>query len=186
MPGMSASSPGTAASASPQTKDSAARPAAEPAPKPFVISIDYGQPHLRGRTLHTDSLVPYDKPWRTGASESTMLTTDVDLLLGGTALPRGKYVLYTIPSRRTWKLIAQKSVGQSAMTYDVANDVARVDLRLTTLSSPLESFTMWLIPSTDPGSPHGELRFAWGGEQLSVNWSVTGAPSPPAAPTTSR
>ena len=183
MPGMAAAmteSLGTI----PRKGDSAVPPESTPerSAKPLVISIDYGQPHLRGRTLHTDSLVPYDKPWRTGASESTTLTTDVDLLLGGTKLPRGKYILYTIPSRGTWKLIVQKSIGQSAMTYDAANDFARLDLRLMPVAVPLESFTMWLVPSLAVGSPHGELRFAWGVEQLSVGWSVTGAPASSPAP----
>ena len=44
--------------------DSVARAAAKPA----IIKIDYGQPHLRGRKLLTDSLVPLDKPWRLGAN----------------------------------------------------------------------------------------------------------------------
>jgi len=29
--------------------------------KNSIIRIEYGQPHLRGRTLHTPDLVPYDK-----------------------------------------------------------------------------------------------------------------------------
>jgi hypothetical protein len=53
--------------------DSAARAAATP----LKIKIDYGQPSLRGRQILTDSLVPYDKPWRTGANALTTLTSDV-------------------------------------------------------------------------------------------------------------
>jgi uncharacterized protein YaiI (UPF0178 family) len=73
--------------------DTAARAAAQPS----RIRIDYGQPHLRGRRLHTDSLVPYDQVWRTGANEATTLTTDVDLVIGGARVPRGRYVLQTVP-----------------------------------------------------------------------------------------
>ena len=151
--------------------DSAARAAASPA----KIRIDYGQPHLRGRKLLTDSLVPYDKPWRTGANGATTLTTDVDLVLGGVRLPKGTYVLQTMPSRAGWKLLVQKEVGQSpmqeAITYDPANDIARVDLRVSTLSAPLESLTFWLIPS--PGaSARGELRLAWGTIALATDWVV--------------
>jgi len=151
--------------------DSAARAAAQPA----TIRIDYGQPHLRGRLLNTDSLVPYDKPWRTGANAATKLTTDVDLLIGGASVPKGSYVLQTLPSRAGWKLLIQKDVEQSptaATSYDPANDVARVDLRQTALPAPLESLTMWLIPSTTPGSPRGELRLAWGTVALATDWSV--------------
>lgn len=152
--------------------DSAARAAAQPA----KIRIDYGQPHLRGRRLLTDSLVPYDKAWRTGANGATMLTTDVDLNIGGASVPKGTYVLQTMPSRAGWKLLIQRDMGQSpmmaAMAYDPANDVARVDLRQTTLTAPLESLTIWLIPSTQPGSPRGELRLAWGTIALATDWSM--------------
>jgi hypothetical protein len=143
----------------------AAAPAA-----PKVIRLDYGQPHLRGRTLHTDSLVPYDVPWRTGANGSTTLRTDVDLTLGGAAIPAGTYVLFTLPTRAGWKLIVQRNEAQSATAYDAKLDVARVDLRRRTLATPLESLTMWVVPSTQPGAARGELRLAWGAEELSVDW----------------
>ena len=167
MAGMSPAAPAPAAAAAP-----AAAQAAAPAAKAQIIRLDYGQPHLRGRALHSDSLVPYDKPWRTGAGGSTTLTSDVDLVLGGAALPKGTYVLYTLPGRAGWKLLVQRSVGQSAMQYTAANDVVRVDLHPTVLPAPLESFTMWLVPSLEPGPARGELRLAWGTELLTTEWSI--------------
>lgn len=160
MPGMTPAPAGAATVATP------------PAPKPMAIRLDYGQPHLRGRALHTDSLVPYDKPWRMGANGSTTLTTDVDMVLGGTPLARGTYVLYTVPSRAGWKLVIQRSVGQSAMQFADSNDVARIPLRHTMLTAPAESLTMWLIPSPDTTVARGELRIAWGTDQLSADWLV--------------
>lgn len=139
--------------------------------RPVTITLDYGQPHLRGRTLHTDSLVPYDKPWRTGANDATTLTTGIDLVLGGAELPAGTYVLYTLPSRAGWKLMIQKSAGQTA-EYDATKDVARIELRSRSLPEPAESLTMWLIPSTAPGKARGELRLAWGNTALFTDWSV--------------
>jgi len=143
-----------------------------PAAAPSVIKIDYGQPHLRGRKLFTDSLVPYEKPWRMGANNSTTLSTDVDLVLGGATVPKGTYVLFALPSRAGWKLAVQKNAGQDEIAYNAANDVVRVDLRRRELSSPIESLTMWLIPSLEPGPARGELRIAWGTEELSVPWTV--------------
>lgn len=143
----------------------------DPAP-PKVIKVDYGQPHLRGRVLHTDSLVPYDRPWRLGANDPTTLTTDVDLVLGSATLAKGTYVLMARPARAGWKLIVQKSVGQMAMPHNPANDVATLDLRRRDLATPLESLTMWLIPSRQPGAPRGELRIAWGTVELSTDWQV--------------
>ena len=152
--------------------DSVARAAA----KPSIIRVDYGQPHLRGRTLFSDSLVPYDKAWRLGANNATVLTTDIDLIIGGEKVPKGTWVLQAMPSRSGWKLLVQKDAGQSpmaaAMTYNPANDIARITLRQTTLATPLESFTVWLIPSRDAGVVHGELRLAWGTVLLATSWSA--------------
>jgi len=148
-----------------------AAPAASPAAPPITIKLDYGQPHLRGRAAHADSFVPYDKPWRTGANDPTTLTTAVDLVVGSATIPAGTYVLYTIPTRGDWKLIIQKSAGQSA-DYDPAHDVARVDMKRRTLAEPVESLTMWLVPSTAPGKGQGELRLAWGPSLLSTTWTL--------------
>lgn len=148
-----------------------APPAAGPTEPPITIKLDYGQPHLRGRTLHTDSLVPYDKPWRAGANDPTTLTTAVDLVVGGAQVPAGTYVLYALPTRGDWKLIIQKSAGQTG-DYNPAHDIARVDLRRRTLAEPVESLTMWLIPSPAPGKAQGELRIAWGLSAVSTTWAV--------------
>ena len=94
-----------------------------------------------------------------------------DLVIGGATIPAGAYVLYTIPTRGDWKLILQKSAGQTA-EYSQTLDVARVDLKRTNLSQPVESLTMWLIPSTAPGKGAGELRIAWGTTSVSTTWSV--------------
>lgn len=151
--------------------DSVARAAA----KPSLIRIDYGQPHLRGRKLLTDSLVPYDKPWRTGANAATTITTDVDIILGGKPLAKGKYVIQTLPTRTGWKLLIQKEAATPTPAdapYNPANDLARIDLRQTVLAAPLESLTMWLVPSRQPGVPQGELVIAWGTISLSTAWSI--------------
>ena len=140
--------------------------------KPMSIKVDYGQPHLRGRALFTDSLLPYDKPWRTGANAATRLTTDVDLVLGGTTLPRGTYVLFTQPSRAGWKLIVQKNATTPEVTYDAANDIARVNLRARMLAEPIESLSIALIPAVGAGAAHGELRISWGTFVASTDWSV--------------
>lgn len=153
--------------------DSAARAAA----KPSLVRIDYGQPHLRGRALGTDSLVPYDKPWRLGSNGATMLTTDVDLVLGSATIPKGSWVLQALPSRTGWKLLVQRveasqTAMAAAMTYDPTKDFAKIDLRQSALATPLESLSIWLIPSRDAGPPHGELRLAWGTVALATTWAV--------------
>jgi hypothetical protein len=143
---------------------------------PAVVRIDYGQPHLRGRQLHVGDLVPYDEPWRLGANAATTLTTEVDLVIGGATVPQGTYVLRALPSRTAWTLLVEETPSQSPMGAGQgetpAEVIARIELEYTALEAPLESFTMWLIPSVEPGPPHGELRFAWGTDMLSVDWTT--------------
>jgi hypothetical protein len=59
------------------------------------ITIEYGRPLLKGREEAT--LMPPGKPWRTGADEATMLTTDRALTFGTLKLEPGTYTLNTIP-----------------------------------------------------------------------------------------
>lgn len=151
--------------------DSAARANSNPA----KIRLDYGQPHLRGRVIHTDSLVPYDKPWRTGANDATTLDTDLDLVIGGKAVPRGKYVIETLPSRSGWKLLLIKEDAPEPAPdtpYNPASYFAVIDLRGSTLAAPMESLTMALIPARGEGAPRGELRISWGTTAQSVDWAV--------------
>jgi hypothetical protein len=138
----------------------------------YNITLDYGQPHLRGRMLHTDSLVPYDRPWRTGANSHTTFSTAVDLVVGGQNVPKGKYFVVTLPSRTGWKLFLQKDVGQNPGEHEPANDVARVDLRRRELATPVESLTMSLVPTVGPGPARGVLLISWGRSELSTDWSV--------------
>ena len=140
--------------------------------KPMAIRLDYGQPHLRGRAMHSDSLVPYDKPWRTGANAATRLITEADLVVGGATLPKGTYVLFTLPSRAGWKLIIQKNGPEAEVTYDARNDIARVDLRQRATAEPVESLTMTLVPVPGASPARGELRISWGTFALAADWTV--------------
>jgi hypothetical protein len=144
---------------------------------PAKIVIDYGQPHLRGRSvIGMPGVVPWDTVWRTGANMATQLSTEVDMTIGNTFIPRGVYTLFSLPTRNGWKLVISKDVLQWGTDYDASKDFARVDLRQRTLAEPVESLTFWLIPAIEnPQSktfPHGILKFAWGNTELSTDWRV--------------
>jgi hypothetical protein len=144
--------------------------------KPAIVRIDYGQPHLRGRMLLTDSLVPMGKVWRLGANAATLFTTDVDLTMGGKAVAKGRYVAQLLPERSGWTLILQQETTGAAQVnvaaYDAAKDYARIPLTATTLSTPQESLAITLVPSTAAGAQKGELAIAWGTVHLKADWVV--------------
>ena len=137
---------------------------------PQTIRINYGQPHLRGRTLHTPGFVPLDTVWRLGANEATELETGLDLTIGGQPVPKGKYTLFALPTANGWKLIVNKNTGQWGTNSAAEHDLVRIDLTKRTLTQPVESFTMWLVPKQ--GTASGDLRFAWGTSELSTTWAV--------------
>lgn len=142
---------------------------------PARIAVDYGQPHARGRTI-AGEVVPYGQVWRAGANLATHLTTDVDLVLGGSLIvPRGLYTLFILPAEDGWQLIVNRQTGQWGTDRDPDHDLGRVPLRHRTLSPRLESFTMWLIPTfpqPEGEPPSGVLRMAWGEFELSTDWRV--------------
>jgi hypothetical protein len=100
----------------------------------------------------------------------------VDLTMGGQAVPAGRYVVQALPTRSGWTLILQKETTGSAevmpMRYDQSKDAARIPLKASTLSTPVESLTMALVPSTAPGAQTGVLTVQWGTVQLQTDWVV--------------
>jgi hypothetical protein len=128
------------------------------------VTIEYSRPSLKGRKLGTD-LAPYGQVWRTGANEATTLTTEIDLNIGGTKVPAGKYTLYTLPSPETWKLIINKQTGQWGTVYNQDQDLARVDMKTTALAAPVEQFTI----SCDPNDKSSaNLALDWEKTRVSV------------------
>lgn len=142
--------------------------AAAERPAPSRISIDYGQPHLRGRDVLT--LIPDNQVWRLGANTSTSITTDLDLVIGGANIPKGTYTLWLLRSGNGAKLIVNKQTGQWGTAYDPSHDLVRVDMRAQRLQSPLESLQIALVPSTT--GPQGVLSVSWGTVSYAVDWAV--------------
>jgi hypothetical protein len=144
--------------------------------KAAVIRLDYGQPHLRGRRINTDSLVPLGTVWRLGANAATLFTTDVDLTIGGKDVPKGRYVAQVLPARTGWTLILQAETSGAASVnvtpYDAKKDAARVELASSTLATPLESLSIWLVPSTALGAQRGTLHIGWDTVLLTADWVV--------------
>jgi hypothetical protein len=128
------------------------------------VTIDYSRPYAKGRKI-VGGLVPYDKVWRTGANEATSLKTDTDLVIGGTTVPAGSYTLYTLPSQSSWKLIINKQIGQWGTVYDQGQDLARVDMNVTSLLQPVEQFT---ISFDKKAADAAQLNLQWEKTQSSV------------------
>jgi len=128
------------------------------------ITIDYSRPSLKGRKVGQE-LAPYGQVWRTGANEATTLTTDVDLNIGGTKVPAGKYTVWTLPSENDWKLIINKQTGQWGTKYDPSQDLARIDMKKSALPETVEQFT---IAFDKKGENTVDLNLDWENIRVSV------------------
>ena len=132
-----------------------------------TVSINYGRPSMRGRPI-MGSLVPFGQVWRTGANEATTLVTSKPLMFGSTMVPAGTYTLYTIPGKDGWKLVINKQTGQWGTEYKQDQDLARVDMKVEALSTPVEQFTIKLVP----GGTGATLRLEWEKTAASVPFMV--------------
>ncbi len=146
------------------------RVAGQPAPAALTVTIDYGQPHVRGRNV-PDELTKNATIWRTGANAATTLTTQANLVIGGTAVPVGAYSLYSIREGDQYFLIINKNTGQWGTEYDATKDHARVPLRAKTNAEVRESLQIAMVPAL-VAPAKGVLTISWGNLELSADWST--------------
>jgi hypothetical protein len=107
-----------------------------------TITVNYSSPRAKGRKIY-GGLVPYGEVWRAGANEATSLVTTADLTVAGKDIPAGSYTLFVIPHEEKWTLIISKKTGEWGIPYPgEADDLARVDMKVSPLSSSFENFTI--------------------------------------------
>ena len=130
-----------------------------------TITVDYSSPLMRGRKIFGD-LVPYGKIWRAGANEATTFVTDTDLIVGGKNMPAGSYTLFTLPTPDKWTLIISKKTGEWGIPYPGDEfDFARMDMKVSTLPSPLENFTI----SFDQAGASCTMKLDWETTRASID-----------------
>jgi hypothetical protein len=90
------------------------------------ITIDYSSPAVKGRAIW-GQLLPYDSLWRAGANAATKITFSKDVTVEGTAVPKGTYSIFVIPSKAAdWTIILNKNANASTDEYKKAEDIVRV------------------------------------------------------------
>lgn len=133
------------------------------------VTVDYSSPAVKNRKVWGD-LVPWDKPWRTGANAATKITFSKDVTFGGQAVPAGTYALVTLPGQKGWTVILNKDLGMWAggKPYDEKADVVRV--KATTAAVPHRERLTFLISNvTDDGA---SLDIEWEKLRVSVPIAV--------------
>jgi hypothetical protein len=132
-----------------------------------MITIDYGQPALKGRDML--SKLQVGQSWRMGANEATTLTTPVDLMFGSTKIAKGSYSLFLKRvSADDYQLVFNSQTGQWGTQHDVSKDVAAVPTKTETLGSPVEVLKIELMPA--PGG--GTFSLSWGTLRCLANFKI--------------
>src|SRR5215468_6733169 len=128
------------------------------------VTVDYSSPRAKGRKIYGD-VVPLGKVWRTGANEATTFVTSADITVGGAAVPAGSYTIFTIPDKDKWTLVISKATGEWGTDYPGPDkDLARVDMKISTLPSPAENFTI----SFDKTGAGANMNMDWDTTRASV------------------
>jgi len=122
------------------------------------IEIDYSRPNKNNRSIF-GGLVPFDKPWRTGANQPTKIKTSAPVKLGDKEVPAGEYVIYSIPGVNEWTIVFSKNLkAQSLADHKPEDEAARLTAKPVALASPVETFTIGL---EDLRADSGTLYFEW-------------------------
>ena len=123
------------------------------------IKITYSRPLVRGRKIFGE-LVPFDKLWRTGASDCTVITTSEDISFVNNVLKAASYSIFSIPSINEWTIIVNSDTTLHGETgYDEKKDIMRFKVPLEKSPNFYETFTIELNDINSKGEAF--LKILW-------------------------
>lgn len=132
-----------------------------------VITMTYGSPAIKGRTVGKN-LDPYDDTvWRAGANEATTFAVNKDVTIEGKKLPAGRYALFAIKHGNEWTFIFNKvwnTWGAYSYKQNMAQDVIKVKVEQMNANTYNERLK-YLI------SPDGKVHLFWG--TMAVSFTVS-------------
>jgi hypothetical protein len=131
------------------------------------FTVDYSSPGVKGRPVF-GKLVPYDKPWRTGANANTKLTASREFTFGDKKVPAGSYSLYTIPGKASWTVALSSQTDAVGNEYDATKDVARVTVKPAPIKMR-ERLTFLFSATTDDNA---RLELEWEKVRLAIPLAV--------------
>lgn len=139
------------------------------------VTITYGRPQTKDPKTGEarkiwGALVPWDKAYRLGSDEATLLLTQAALVIGETTIPAGAYTLYLVPSETgTSKLAFSTNIGKWGVPVDETHDLARVDLKKDAVETTVGQLTI-AVENNPAGG--GVLKITWENTQFSVPFTV--------------
>lgn len=131
------------------------------------VSISYSRPSAKGRKVMGD-VVPFGKPWRTGANDVTKISFSEKVTIEGNTINAGEYALYTIPSETEWTIILGKNSNASVQSYKAGDEIALFKVKPVKVSDKVETFTI-SFDNVTPAS--ADLSLVW--ENTKVSFKIS-------------
>ncbi|MEZ4271081.1 MAG: DUF2911 domain-containing protein [Myxococcota bacterium] len=132
------------------------------------IKVVYSSPGVKDRKIFGE-LVPFDKPWRTGANAPTTVEFSRNVTVGGKDLAAGTYSVFTIPGTKMWKMILNKDPERKGVfEHNPALDVATVEVAPEVVPAR-ERMTFMFANTTDNGT---DLVLEWNTTHVKLPISV--------------
>jgi hypothetical protein len=134
------------------------------------IEVEYYRPSAKDRVVFGD-LVPFGKPWRTGANANTKISFSTDVTIDGKELKKGTYALYSIPGAGEWEIIFYAESNNNGLPAEWNEE--KVSLRTTAKAvkeaKMIETFTIGI---GDISNNDAAISLAWEKTSVSVKVSV--------------
>lgn len=125
-----------------------------------IVSVDYSQPSVKGRTIGKDIEPLPGKVWRSGANEATVFEVNKSVKVEDKDLPAGKYGLFTIMNGDEWTIIFSKTWSQwGAFSYKEADDQLRVKVKADKAKDFAEKLTYTI-------EKNGKVTLLWGDKKV--------------------
>ncbi len=155
------------------------------------VVVDYSRPLLRGRTQIFGAGADYGKTvmagaaiWRAGANDTTRLTTQAPLQIGGKTIAPGVYNVFVDLKEGQWTLVLNTQPVQpkfdpndkvrlsGATNYDSKFDVLRAPMTVRSGDASIEQFTISFI---NAGAASATLSMAWEKTVATIDLRLDGA-----------
>ncbi len=141
------------------------------------IVVDYGRPLLRGRAnifgdgaSHGTAINDGSPVWRLGANDTTLLTTQAPLAIGGKTIPPGVYNMFAELKPGAWTLVLSTQPRQpkfdpndkvllfGSANYDPKFDLLRAPMTVRQSDTSVEQLTIGFVNVT---AASATLSVAW-------------------------
>lgn len=128
------------------------------------VKVDFVGPAANGRNVM--DLISPGSYWRMGADKATTLTTEVDLKIGDSVVPKGSYKLVAhFDEQKNWSLVVAEDLGRGSVPTKV---VAKTAGTIGELSEAVENMTIKLEAS----GTSGKFVLDWGTARLVAEFAA--------------